>query len=152
MTQEIFIKVYNNLKSFKTTAKFSTWLYRIAVNYCIDWTRKKRLHTAAALTGEDEGETDIFDTIPDTSYSPEDILLKQESREHIQEAIDKLPEIYRTVLILFYFEDFNPAEIAEITDAPRKTVETRLYRARQMIKARLQEVMHGGEYYELQPV
>lgn len=148
LTQEIFIKAYNNLQSYKSKASFSTWLYRIAINRCIDWTRKKRVQTVSVLQ-DGEDETDIYDTIEDNSRRPEEVLLRQENAESIRAIVDNLPEIYKTVIILYFFEDFSPQEIAEISGIPRRTVETRLYRAKNMLKLRLGEFGYGGESYEL---
>lgn len=148
LTQEVFIKVYNNLQSYKSKASFSTWLYRITVNRCIDWTRKKRLQTVSVLR-DGEDETDIYDTIIDNSWGPEEMLIKQENAESIKAVVDRLPEIYKTAIILYYFEDFSPQEIADITDIPKRTIETRLFRAKNMLKLKLEEFRYGGESYGL---
>lgn len=148
LTQEVFIKVYNNLHSYKSKALFSTWLYRITVNRCIDWTRKKRLQTVSALQ-DGEDETGIYDTIVDSSWDPEETVVRQEDAESIRAIVEELPEIYKTAIILYYFEDFSPKEIAEIIEVPRRTVETRLFRAKNMLKLRLEKLRYGGENYGL---
>lgn len=148
LAQEIFIKVYNNLGNYKTISKFSTWFYRIAVNACIDWTRKRRLKTVSIIEADDEG-IDIFETVSDCTYSPEEIVLKDENREAIKALIMKLPEIYKTVVVLYYYESFSPTEIAEILDIPRKTVDTRLYRARDIIRSNIERLRCGGDAIEL---
>lgn len=152
LTQEIFIKVYNSLYGFKSKSSFSTWLYRIAVNKCIDWTRKRKIPTISAYYDDQGEETDIFASIPDNTYSPEEELLNAENKEIIKQAVSELPEMYKTVLILYYFEDFSPQEISDIIDAPKKTVETRLFRAKNMIKSKLRYRLYGGECYGLQQV
>jgi RNA polymerase sigma-70 factor (ECF subfamily) len=152
MAQEIFIKVYDNLSSFKHGSAFSTWLYRIAVNRCIDWTRKKKLQTIGALLNDEGDETDPLEKISDSGGSPEDIFLRQELAGQVQDVVGSLPEIYSTVLILYYFEDFSPQEIADIINVPRKTVETRLYRGKNMIRDKLHTTLYGGECYELQQI
>ncbi|MFZ5353046.1 MAG: RNA polymerase sigma factor [Bacillota bacterium] len=148
ITQEIFIKLYNNLNKYKEQARFSTWLYRIAVNHCIDWTRKNKKNITSSFWADGEN-IDILDTICDEGDSPEAIVIKQEYKEQIVNTLEKLPEIYKTVLILFFMEDMNTNEIAEVLEVPKKTVETRLYRAKSMIKSILSETMLGGEYREL---
>jgi len=148
LTQEIFIKVYNSLGSYNKKASFSTWLYRIAVNRCIDWTRKKRLKTVSAINDGEE-ETDIYDTIEDDSLGPEEMYIRQENAENIRAAIEDLPEMYKTAIILYYFEDFSPQEIADIAGVPKRTIETRLYRAKNMLKLKLEEFIYGGESYGL---
>jgi RNA polymerase sigma-70 factor, ECF subfamily len=150
VTQEIFIKLYNNLQGYKNKASFSTWLYRIAVNRCIDWTRKKRLQTVSTIYDNSDDEIDIYDTISDSGGGPEDVIIKQENKAYIRKVVEDLPEIYKTVIILYYFEDFNPQEISDITDVPKRTIETRLYRGKNLLKLRLEELICGGEKHVLQ--
>jgi len=140
ITQDIFIKAYNSLASFKQDSTFSTWLYRIAVNHCIDWCRKKK----PVLE-----ENPCFDHLCDDSGSPEDLLLEQEIATEVHVAVSSLPAIYSTVLILYYFEDFSPQQIADIMDTPKRTVETRLFRGRNMLKEKLHPFVSGGECHDL---
>lgn len=150
LTQEIFIKLYNNLKSYQSKASFSTWLYRIAVNRCIDWTRKKRIQTVSAIYDGNEEELNIFDTIADTGGGPEEELIKEENRAYVRKVVEELPEIYKTVIILYYFEGFSPQEISEIIGDPKRTIETRLYRGKNLLKLKLEELICGGEKNVLQ--
>ncbi|WP_407312837.1 RNA polymerase sigma factor [Desulfosporosinus sp. SB140] len=136
ITQEIFLKAYNSLEGFKQGSAFSTWLYRIAVNHCLDWCRKKRPRYA---------ETAYLNNLHDMRDGPEDLLLRQEVAAEVQAAVGSLPDIYRIVLILYYFEDFNPQQIAEITDTAKRTVETRLFRGRKLLKEKLNSSLSGGE-------
>jgi RNA polymerase sigma-70 factor (ECF subfamily) len=150
LTQEIFIKLYNNLHSYKSKASFSTWLYRIAVNRCIDWTRKKRLQTVSTIYDNSDDEIDIYDTIADRVGGPEEDFIKQENSAYIRKVVEELPEIYKTVIILYYFEDFSPQEISDMIDIPKRTIETRLYRGKNLLKLRLEELICGGEKNVLQ--
>jgi RNA polymerase sigma-70 factor (ECF subfamily) len=150
LTQEIFIKLYNNLQSYKSKASFSTWLYRIAVNRCIDWTRKKKLHTVSAIYDSSDEEIDIYEVMADSGGGPEEALIKQENKDYIIKIVEDLPEIYKTVIILYYFQDFSPREISDITDIPKRTIETRLYRGKNLLKLRLEELVCGGEKNALQ--
>lgn len=142
LTQEIFIKAYNNLNKFKYGSTFSTWLYRIAVNHCIDWHRKKKSQH------EDPAHWDKLQAKED---SLEDLVLRQEMINEVQEAVNALPEIYRTILILYYFEDFNPQLIADILSTPKRTVETRLFRGRKLLKRKLDNTIYGGDCHDLPP-
>jgi RNA polymerase sigma-70 factor (ECF subfamily) len=150
LTQEIFIKLYNNLQNYKNKASFSTWLYRIAVNRCIDWTRKRKLSTISIFCDSNDEEMDIYDTIADSGGGPEELLINQENRAYIRKVVEELPEIYKTAIILYYFEDFSPQEISDITDVPKRTIETRLYRGKNLLKLRLEELINGGEKNVLQ--
>ncbi len=145
LTQEIFIKLYNNLQKYKGKASFSTWLYRIAVNRCIDWTRKKKPQTVSAISDGGEEELDIYDTIADSGGGPEEDLIKQENAVYLRKLVESLPEIYKTVIILYYFEDFSPQEISEIIGVPKRTIDTRLFRGKNLLKLRMEELICGGE-------
>jgi RNA polymerase sigma-70 factor (ECF subfamily) len=147
LVQDILIKTYNSLSGFKADAKFSTWLYRIAVNTCIDWSRRKKSKVIMTAIGFED--TDILDIMVSDKAGPEELLLQQENKEVIRNAVDDLPEIYKTVLILYYFEELQVQEICNILDTPRKTVETRLYRAKKLLKSILRQELLGGELYEL---
>jgi RNA polymerase sigma factor (sigma-70 family) len=139
ITQEVFIKAYNNLGGFRRGASFSTWLYRIAVNHCLDWCRKKRIHN----------ENLCPDDLQDESDSPEELFLQQETALEVQQVVKSLPVIYSTILILYYFEDLSPQQIAEILDISKRTVETRLFRGRKLLKAKLNYKLSGGERHDL---
>lgn len=152
LTQEIFIKIYNNLTGFRNKSQFSTYLYRVAVNRCIDWTRKKRPKTISILLCQDDEKADIYDFIADYESNPEEILLRRENSDLIREEINKLPEIYSTVMIMYYFQDFSPQEISDILKVPRKTIDTRLFRARNLIKKKLtRKPDFGGGIVVMQP-
>ena len=152
LTQEIFIKLYNNLENFRNKANLSTYLFRIAVNKCIDWTRKKRAKTVSILACQNDEEADIYDFIADYHSNPEEIFLKQENADIIRAEIARLPEIYKTVMIMYYFQDFSPQEIADILNVPRKTIDTRLFRARNLIKKRpVRNTGFGGGRVAVQP-
>jgi RNA polymerase sigma-70 factor, ECF subfamily len=95
-------------------------------------------------------DTDILEIITTDAEGPEELLLRQENVEVVRNAVGDLPEIYKTVLILYYFEELQVQEICSILDIPRKTIETRLYRAKKILKSILRQELSGGELYELQ--
>ena len=140
ITQDVFIKAYNNLAGFKQGSTFSTWLYRIAVNHCIDWCRKKKPLCVEAA---------YMESLCDEEGSPEDLFLQQEIASEVQAAVCSLSEIYSTVLILYYFEDFSPQQIADIMETSKRTVETRLFRGRKMLRDKLHFALSGGERHDL---
>lgn len=142
LSQEIFLKVYRKLDTFRNSSSFSTWLYRIGVNTCIDWTRKNKKHSESMSIDEE----DYIERIPSQCPVPEDIVVDGERREIVRNAIQGLPEKYRTVVILYNFKGFSCSEISNILEVPLKTVETRLYRAKKLLKERLLKPYNGGEY------
>ena len=140
MAQEAFIRAYVNIASFNINLKFSTWLYRIATNLCIDRIRKKKpdYYLDAEVKGT-EGLTMYSQIAADTSL-PEEEIESMELQEMIQKEISKLPEKYRTVIVLKYIEELSLNEISEILDMPLGTVKTRIHRGREALRQQLRNV------------
>ena len=138
LAQEAFLRAYRGLDGFKGDARFSTWLYRITWNLCADWLRRKRKSGHASLS------TDDASGVPDSRVGLEEQVLEAEERREVRRALDHLDEKYRGVLILLYYQKLTYEQIAAILDVPVKTVETRLYRARKLLKERLQRAGVGG--------
>lgn len=137
IAQEAFIRAYVNINSFNINLKFSTWIYRIATNLCIDRIRKKKpdYYLDAEVSGSD-GLTMYSQIAADTAL-PEEELQSLELQETIQKEISKLPEKYRTVIVLRYIEELSLNEISEILDLPLGTVKTRIHRGREALRQQL---------------
>lgn len=140
MAQEAFIRAYVNISSFNIDLKFSTWLYRIATNLCIDRIRKKKpdYYLDAEVSGTD-GLT-MYSQIASDTTLPEDEIESLELQETIQREITKLPEKYRSVIVLKYIEELSLNEISEILDIPLGTVKTRIHRGREALRHQLRNV------------
>lgn len=140
MAQEAFIRAYVNIASFNIDLKFSTWLYRIATNLCIDRIRKKKpdYYLDAEVSGTD-GLT-MYSQIASDTILPEDEIESLELQETIQREITKLPEKYRSVIVLKYIEELSLNEISEILDIPLGTVKTRIHRGREALRHQLRNV------------
>src|SRR3954468_10975942 len=130
IAQEAFIRAYVNIKSFNQDLKFSTWLFRIATNLCIDRLRKKKpdYYLDAEVAGT-EG-LDMYSQIPSEGKLPEEELENLELKERIQLEIQKLPEKYRAAIVLKYVDELSLKEISEILHLPVGTVKTRIHRGR----------------------
>ncbi len=140
LTQETFIKAFNALATFNAEYAFSTWLYKIAVNNCIDHFRKKRLKTYPIDNPIQAKDGELQREFPDTTFQgPETRLLSREKSFQIQEAIDSLPEKYKTAIVLRHSEDQSYEEIADQLKIPIGTVKVRIFRAREMLKKRLKD-------------
>lgn len=137
LVQETFIKAFASLESFNEEYAFSTWLYKIAVNNCIDYFRKKRLATFPIDKPIKSKNGEFQREFPDNTNSPEKKLLSKEKRNIIEEAIAELPEKYRISIILRHSEDRSYEEISEILEIPLGTVKARIFRAREMLKKKL---------------
>ncbi|MDQ0247813.1 RNA polymerase sigma-70 factor (ECF subfamily) [Bacillus fengqiuensis] len=135
--QEAFIRAYVNIHTYDSTKKFSTWLYRIATNLCIDRIRKKKpdYYLDAEISGTDG--LNMYSQIPADQKLPEDELEKLELQEHIQQEILKLPDKYRSVIVLKYVDELSLKEISDILDLPVGTVKTRIHRGREALRNKL---------------
>lgn len=131
LAQEVFLTTFRRLDTFREQAKFSTWLYRLGVNRCIDFTRKRQQERK-----RQGGE--VQDYMPDSSPGPEAQTLRSDEARVLNLAIEKLPDKYKSVLILYYTEEMSYADIGQTLDIPVKTVETRLYRARKKLRDMLE--------------
>ena len=123
--QETWIRVLERGHQYDGRSKFEAWLFSIARNMVIDWQRQKKAQSLDALTNPEDGAPLEF---ADDDPSPLHLVLSQESAENIQASLEKLPAVYREVLLLRFQEDMGLVEIATILNAPLSTVKSRLYR------------------------
>jgi RNA polymerase sigma factor (sigma-70 family) len=133
LTQEAFIKAFSNLEKFDKSFNFSSWLFRIASNHCIDFLRKKRFQTVSIDQSVSNDEDEQYIEIKDDSYQPEISFLNQERINALNEAIDSLPENYRVIIKLRHEEDMDYQDIANELDLPLGTVKAHLFRARKSL-------------------
>ncbi|PLS10383.1 RNA polymerase sigma factor SigW [Neobacillus cucumis] len=140
IAQEAFLRAYVNIKSFNQDLKFSTWLFRIATNLCIDRIRKKKpdYYLDAEVAGT-EGLT-MYSQISSDTPLPENEVESLELQETVQKEISKLPEKYRSPIVLKYMEDMSLNEISEILELPLGTVKTRIHRGREALRQQLRYV------------
>ena len=128
LAQETFVRVYRNCTRFRPDAKFSTWLFAIAFNLARDTARLKKRRPAQSLDESPE---------PSDSRNPFSGADERERTAAVRAAIADLPDDLRAAIVLFEYEEKSHAEIAGIVGASAKAVETRLYRARQLLKKTL---------------
>jgi len=133
VSQEVFIRVYKSINSFKEESSFSTWIYRVAVNICIDHMRKSKKSNTVSMTREDDEGNEEQMEIEDTSYSPEKVYDRIELRENIKNALDELSEDHRQVIILRDINGLNYEDIGRILDLGEGTVKSRIFRAREKL-------------------
>ncbi|CAM4491677.1 RNA polymerase sigma factor SigW [Paenibacillus tarimensis] len=136
--QDTFLRVYKNLDRYDENMKFSTWIYRIATNLCIDRLRKRKpSYSLDAESNEHEG-LDGYSMIPSDNRTPESETLLSEVQQTIHKAIDTLPAKYKTVMILRYLQELSLQEIGDVLDMPVTTVKTRVHRGREFLRKRLE--------------
>lgn len=140
IAQEAFIRAYVNINSYDTNRKFSTWLYRIATNLSIDRLRKRKpdYFLDAEIEGT-EGLT-MYSQIPSDDLQPDEAVESLEFQEWVQQEINELPVMYRSVIVLKYIEELSLKEIGDILDLPIGTVKTRIHRGREALRKRLRNV------------
>ena len=140
-TQEVFVKVFRFIKSYSEQSSFSTWIYKIASNVCLDFIRKNRRHTKDTVSLHQknaEGEEFLL-SVQDEGPSPYDETRKKEAKRKLDEALQKLSDDQRQVVILRDVEGFSYEEIARVTGSAPGTVKSRLNRARQNLQELLKE-------------
>jgi RNA polymerase sigma-70 factor (ECF subfamily) len=134
IAQEVFIKAYRHWDTFRGDSSTFTWLYKITVNLCRDRARSgwwRRL-----LPSEEPIEQAVVASgyHANQQEGPEELAIQNDQSEAILQGVLSLPEAYREVVILYYYEDFSSVEIAKLTEQNENTVKTRLFRARAMLK------------------
>jgi RNA polymerase sigma-70 factor, ECF subfamily len=138
IAQEAFVRAWNNLKSFRGDAAFSTWLYRIVTNVFLDDRKKKRNRQTRSLDEEmDLDESSVQRQYEDPSPGPQELAEGDERRRLLQQAILSLPENQRAMVVMYHTQGLAYEEIAEILDLPMGTVKSRLNRARLALRDRL---------------
>lgn len=142
LTQEVFLQVYRSLGQFRGDSSFSNWLYRIASNKCLDFLRQ---NTKNKIVEFDDNLHQIPQEPRLNSNNPEHVYLYEEKIRRLRRMISGLPDQYRIAIILFHYENMSYQQIAETLNIPVKTVATRLYRAKLLLKENF-----GGETDELQ--
>ncbi len=137
LTQEVFIRMYTSIDSFRGQSSLNTWLFRIAGNLCIDRFRRTKNHVPAYSLDEPVGDTEQAHEVADSTYEPHRLLENVEMAEQIQQALAKLPEKLRATLLLHDIEGMPYEEIAQVAGCPLGTVKSRLFNARMQLRRQL---------------
>jgi RNA polymerase sigma-70 factor (ECF subfamily) len=134
LTVEAFGKAFENIDKYKPDFAFSTWLFKIATNNCIDFIRKKRLKTTSIDSAYDnqDGEEVRIDFASE-GLDPEEKMIKKQKNDLMRTIVDNLPARYKQLVILRYFDERSYEEIAEELKLPVGTVKAQLFRARDLL-------------------
>ena len=139
LTQDIFIQTYQILASYKGEAAFSTWMYRITVNACLNKIRKSAknsfLQRFENVFGSEKNREYSFPTAD--SENPEGLLIKTERNEWVEKALNSLPEKQRTAIVLSKYDDLSQREIAAIMEITEGAVEALIQRAKANLREKL---------------
>jgi len=141
VVQETFLRMYEHLSSYDSSRKFSTWLYRIATNLCIDRLRRRRqVYSLDAEFAEGEG-MDGHSVLRAGDPGPEETLMLTERQRIIIEAVASLPDKYKAAVALKYYQDLSLQEISDILQVPVSTVKTRIHSGREYLRRKLEREM-----------
>jgi len=141
LTIEAFGKAFRKLESYTPSYAFSTWLFKIATNNCIDFIRKQRLKTLSIDEPiSEEGDRDFSNNLKATSLDPEERYIRAQRRKIMRELMDRLNEKYRIMIELRYFEELSYQEISDKLSLPIGTVKAQLFRAKEL----LMEILKGS--------
>ncbi|RJG17613.1 RNA polymerase sigma factor SigW [Paenibacillus thiaminolyticus] len=138
VVQDTFLRVYRNLDRYDENQKFSTWIYRIGTNLCIDRLRKRKPNYSLDAEMTEQEGVDGYAMIPSDDRTPESYLIVSETQRMVQEAINSLPSKYRSVMVLRYLQDMSLQEISDVLDMPVTTIKTRVHRGREFLRKKLE--------------
>jgi RNA polymerase sigma-70 factor (ECF subfamily) len=127
ITQEVFVKAYENIGSFRGESKFSSWLYRIAYNLSMNWSERKKGREAQL----DDG---FAESIAEEGSTADEMFDRELVLARIKDVIEEMPVKYKIIIKLYYFEEKSYQEIADTLGIPINTVKIQLLRARAVIK------------------
>jgi RNA polymerase sigma-70 factor (ECF subfamily) len=145
VVQEVFLKVFRSVHSFKERSSLRTWIYRIAVNEAHNHRRWFSRHRKREVAMErEDGENTGFDTTPDPGPSPFDFALDRETRYLIERALEDISPVFRTAVVLRDIEGLGYEEIAEILQISLGTVKSRILRGREALRRVLTERLEPG--------
>ncbi len=132
LAQEAFVKAWRGLQSYKFESAFSTWLYRLTGNVCIDFLRQQKRRSVISLTASEEDAPEL--DIPDPEPLPEEQVLHREKQQAVADAMAKLQDSERLILTLRVVEELSYEQIAEAMDIKIGTVKSRIARARERLR------------------
>ena len=133
--QQVWLQLYLSLPTLHPYVQLKPWLFTVARNRSLDVLRSTRLLSFSEIeTGIEEDEVTFLDTIPDTSSMPEELVEQLDLQQAIQCAIQALPRTYCSVVLLYYSEQMNYAEIGQVLKVPVSTVKARFHRAKPFLR------------------
>lgn len=143
LTIEAFGKAFNRIDQYSPSFAFSTWLFKIASNNCIDFIRKKRVKVTSLDTGYTRGDGEVmYLEVSSQSQNPEEVIIHGQKVKLMRDLVTKLKPRYRELVELRYFEELSYEEIAETLDLPLGTVKAQLFRAREFLSNLIEKTKH----------
>ncbi len=150
IAQDIYLKTFQKLNTFKFRSKLSTWIAQIAYNTCLSYLEKKKLIFPGNNNDDNQGGEDVLEIlnnkIAPVTNETENIIFQKELSEILKTEINKLSPVYKTLMTLYHNEELSYAEIAEITSLPEGTLKSYLFRARKTLKNNLLLTYKKGSF------
>ena len=150
LAQNVFVQVFKSAARYQTTAKFSTWLFTIARNLCLNEIRRRSRHPAESLDAPHPDQEDQprhqFEDLK--NFSPPDALLQGELAQKIEQALAGLPENQRTAILLCRQDELSYEEIAEVLGCSLSATKSLIHRGRETLKEKLKPYLRTGEWQE----
>jgi len=146
LAQNVFVQAWKSAERYQATAKFSTWLFTIARNLCLNEIRRRVRHPAESLdqTRDDSEDQPLHQVVDKRIAAAPDELLRGELEHKVDEALSALPENQRTALVLCRQEELSYEEIAAVLGCSLSATKSLIHRARETLKARLKPYLHSG--------
>ena len=150
VAQNVFLQMFKSARRYQVTAKFSTWLFTIARNLCLNEIRRRVRHPAESMdtTVADEEERTPRQYEDAKSAQPHDLILRGELEAKVEEAIAALPEKQRTALLLCREEELSYEEISAVLGCSLSATKSLIHRARETLKQQLKPYLHSGTWKE----
>lgn len=140
LAQEAFFRAWRGMSGFQFESAFSTWLFRLTTNVCLDFLRAKKRKPTVSLTTVDDSDEETQLELPDLTQNPEALLLAAEDRALVARALNELPVEYRQILTMRAINDMSYAEIGAVLKLREGTVKSRLSRARFALRNNLLQI------------
>lgn len=142
LAMETFAKAFNNLGQYAPIFAFSTWLFKIAINNCIDFVRRKKTRPSSYYSNVDLNDPNSLEFMSGT-LTPEDIIIKKQKAELLKEVIKNLKPQYAKLIELRYYKEFTYDEIAEELSVPKGSIKGQLFRAKESLAPLLQKKINS---------
>ncbi|HVO81979.1 MAG TPA: sigma-70 family RNA polymerase sigma factor [Terriglobales bacterium] len=141
LAQEVFLRVYRSRENYEASAKFTTWLYRIATNLAVNYTRDTRHERAENVVSLDEADeiTGLTLDVPDASLTVEEAMVRQERMAAIRQRVQALPERQRMAVIMHKYQQMDYRQIADVLKLSESATKSLLFRAYETLRTQLQE-------------
>jgi RNA polymerase sigma-70 factor (ECF subfamily) len=150
LSQEVFLRIYKSRQSYEPTARFTTWMFRIATHLALNWLRDEKNERAQerldAVREDDRGGDRPAREVPDRKPSVEQRMVHQARMQEIRDAIGVLPEKQRAAVLMHKYEEMEYAQIANVLECSESAVKSLLFRAYETLRARLAHMVPGGTH------